>query len=143
MIRAATCKKGKGQGNGTRSGPVCYGLSWGKNGGRAGLNGHPWRRGNNPWRWDISEGDPTLSNLEQRCLRANDPDGQGRARRQSPCWCWRPCSMAAKEWPPLKAPGWAPLDIPGMGCRPGWWAVDQGVVMIQRDHVDWQWSQPG
>ncbi len=51
--------------------------------------------------------------------------------------------MAAKEWPPLEAPGRAPLDVPGTGCRPGWGAVDQGGAMLQRDHVDWQWPQPG
>jgi hypothetical protein len=42
----------------------------------------------------------------------------------------RLCSMAAKEWPPLEAPGWTPLDVPWTGCGPGWWTVDQGVAMI-------------
>ncbi len=50
---------------------------------------------------------------------------------------------AARDWPPLEAPGWAPLDVPGTGCGPGWGAVDQEGATLQRDHIDWQWPQPG
>ncbi len=55
----------------------------------------------------------------------------------------RECLRAARDWPPLEAPGWAPLDVPGTGCGPGWGAVDQDGATLQRDHVDWQWPQPG
>ncbi len=48
----------------------------------------------------------------------------------------RECLRAAKDWPSLEAPGWAPLDVPGTGCRPGWGAVDQEGTTLQRDHVD-------
>ena len=55
----------------------------------------------------------------------------------------RECVRAAKDWPPLEAPGWAHLDVTGTGCGPGWGVVDQEGATLQRDHVDWQWPQPG